>query len=296
MVDTAKPLCTVITGIEALSYRYDVFIFDQWGVLHNGAIAFPGAISCLAQLMALGKTVFILSNSGKRAEPNEKRLASLGFPRDSYTTLITSGETFWLGFQEPESVLFRAAGTPCLHISNDNDHFVVQGLSLRLVDDPAEAAFVLLSGAGESDDFVRAQGLLDRALQLRLPLVCVNPDVTRIVTRGLAPSAGLLAQQYASRGGQVHYIGKPYPDVFNLCKRRLSWEETDRVVMVGDSLEHDIDGGANAGFDTAFVRAGIHAQDFINDKEDLQIRSTVDRLVQAGKHQTPNWTFHSLCW
>lgn len=289
-------LCTPVPGMEALSHHYDAFVLDQWGVLHNGSQAFPGAISCLVQLRARGKTVMILSNSGKRAGPNERRLASLGFPRASYTALITSGEAFWQGFQQLGSTLFRAAGTPCLHISNDNDHSVVQDLSLRLVDDPADAAFVLLSGAGEAEAFVRTQALLEQALQRNLPLVCANPDVTRIVSGGLAPSAGLLAQHYASRGGHVHYIGKPYPDMFDLCKQQLSWKRTDRVLMVGDSLQHDIDGGANAGFDTAFVRDGIHVQDFKGDREDAQMLSTLDNLVQAGKHQPPKWTLRSLCW
>ncbi|MHC4732679.1 MAG: TIGR01459 family HAD-type hydrolase, partial [Planctomycetota bacterium] len=57
-------------GLGAIAADFDGFLVDQWGVLHDGATAYPGAQDCLARLTALGKRVVVLSNSGRRAALN----------------------------------------------------------------------------------------------------------------------------------------------------------------------------------------------------------------------------------
>ena len=37
----------VFGGISALASRYDGYILDLWGVLHNGVEPYPGVIDCL---------------------------------------------------------------------------------------------------------------------------------------------------------------------------------------------------------------------------------------------------------
>ena len=43
------------------------FILDQFGVMHNGVLALPGASECYANLAASGKKIVILSNTSRRA-------------------------------------------------------------------------------------------------------------------------------------------------------------------------------------------------------------------------------------
>ena len=64
---------------DELSARYDGFIFDQFGVLHNGAVALEGAPELVAKLAAAGKRLGILSNSSKRKEFSLRELPKLGF-------------------------------------------------------------------------------------------------------------------------------------------------------------------------------------------------------------------------
>lgn len=40
-----------------LWHRYDAFLLDQWGVMHDGSKAHEGAIECMKQLAAAGKKV-----------------------------------------------------------------------------------------------------------------------------------------------------------------------------------------------------------------------------------------------
>src|SRR3546814_12878452 len=82
----------LVAGLGALAPRYDVFLLDQFGVLHDGTTAYPGAIDCLEALQAAGKRSIVLSNSGQRSAPNRERLARLGVPPGLYEDLVTSGE------------------------------------------------------------------------------------------------------------------------------------------------------------------------------------------------------------
>ena len=42
-----------VSGLEALHSRYDTFLVDAWGVLHDGTGCYPGVKHCLEQLVGL---------------------------------------------------------------------------------------------------------------------------------------------------------------------------------------------------------------------------------------------------
>jgi len=56
-----------MSGFGALAARYDGFIVDLWGVVHNGVRPYPGVLDCLGRLRAAGKPVVFLSNAPRRA-------------------------------------------------------------------------------------------------------------------------------------------------------------------------------------------------------------------------------------
>ena len=58
-------------------------LLDQFGVLHDGKVAFPEAIEAVKQLAA-SKKVYILSNSSRRAATALQKIASLGYPAESF--------------------------------------------------------------------------------------------------------------------------------------------------------------------------------------------------------------------
>ena len=106
--------------------------------------------------------------------------------------------------------------------------------------------------------FIRS--MLAEAAARALPMVCTNPD--RIVVRHSGQRvlcAGALAEAYAEMGATVHYFGKPYPAVYNVCFGLLDGIERSRVLAVGDSLETDIAGAKAVGLETLLVLGGILA-------------------------------------
>ena len=86
-----------ISGLSALVEHFDLFMIDQFGVLHDGTAPYDGTIDCLEKLKANGKGVILLSNSGKRAVDNISRLANLGFSRELFDDVVTSGGVAWQG-------------------------------------------------------------------------------------------------------------------------------------------------------------------------------------------------------
>ena len=44
-----------IVGLKDIIDRYDVFILDQWGVMHNGEEGYTAAIKCVETLYKVNK-------------------------------------------------------------------------------------------------------------------------------------------------------------------------------------------------------------------------------------------------
>ena len=65
-----------------------------------------------------------------------------------------------------------------------------------------------------------------------------------------------MAYAYIEMGGKVSFYGKPYLPIFTALQSALG--NPHRVLMVGDSMEHDIGGANTAGWDSLFVCGGIH--------------------------------------
>ena len=51
-----------LSGFAPLADRYDGFVLDLWGVIHDGVNAFPHAVDCLRRLRNAGKRTLLLSN------------------------------------------------------------------------------------------------------------------------------------------------------------------------------------------------------------------------------------------
>ena len=265
----------VIASLTPLIDHYDGFLVDQWGVLHNGSDVFPGVIEALKALRQADKTVAIISNSGRRAQHNRQQMTRLGIDSDLYQAMITSGETAWLGFNTRNDTTFADLGQRCLFFSRDNDCSAIEGLALQRVERAQDADFAWLSGIdSEPDRIAQVRVQLAAALQCGLPLVCSNPDTKTVERTGLGPGPGALAHDYQQLGGEVRYIGKPWPTIYRAALAAIDLP-TDRIVAIGDSLQHDIGGAAAMGIDGALITSGVHQAHFATaETSDEQLAKT----------------------
>jgi ribonucleotide monophosphatase NagD (HAD superfamily) len=109
---------------------------------------------------------------------------------------------------------------------------------------------------------------------------------------GLRPAPGALAAFYQSLGGAVQFIGKPYPAMFEAALQRLGDPPPERVLVIGDSLDHDVAGGRTAGMLTLLITSGAH-------RETLAKAAGGEQAVSAlagSDVRMPHWTMKHLAW
>lgn len=276
-----------INTLLDIAPRFDAIVLDQWGVLHDGTTPYAGAINALLALRRAGTRLAVLSNSGKRAEANMARIAAMGFAPDLFDLVMTSGEALWRDIHRgavPERVF-----CPIEAATQDARRWA-DGLGITLVDDPVNAEAVLLMGLPDQGSS-RAATVMQQALDEKLPVYCTNPDRASPRAGGVTvASPGALAHDYVQAGGRAIYYGKPYAPVFAAVAKALDVMPA-HLLMVGDSFEHDIAGGAAAGWSTAFVQGGLHAAAFADAADPLH---TVQTLCRTQGCPLPDFTLSTL--
>lgn len=78
------PTTTTMTSISSISSqeildKYDTFLLDMWGVMHDGSKPYEGVLQTVKELKGMGKNLIILSNSSKRRENSHKMLGKREF-------------------------------------------------------------------------------------------------------------------------------------------------------------------------------------------------------------------------
>jgi len=283
----------LIAGLRKIADRFDHVLLDQYGVLHEGRAVFPPARACVEALRSAGKRVLVLSNSGKRAAENLQRIADHGLPADTYDGVLSSGEVAWDGLRQRAEPPFSGLGQRCFAITRGRDHSIFDGLALTIVGDMEEADFILLGGLDDAaSDQKQWEPEFRAAAARHLPLLCANPDIMMFGAHGFLPGPGALAAFYASLGGEVTYIGKPHRAIFTAALHRLGNPSPDRVLMIGDSVKHDILGGRSAGLLTLLITSGVHHAAL----EHTHDRAAAIRGLAADETEIPHWAMERLAW
>ena len=247
----------VVQSIAPVAGKYDAWLCDIWGVLHNGVHPFANAEHACCSYREGGGTVVLISNSPRPGTSVKDQLAQIGVSEEAYDAIVTSGDT-------TRHVLAERREEPVFHLGPERDKPLLEGLNLQLVD-LAEASLVLCSGL--YDDLTETPAdYADTLSTMRardLEMVCANPDIQ--VERGnrLIYCAGALAEAYGELGGKVIYTGKPYAPIYDMAIARVGEARgqdvaPDRILCIGDSLKTDVAGASAAGMDIVFVASALH--------------------------------------
>jgi ribonucleotide monophosphatase NagD (HAD superfamily) len=227
----------LLPGVRALAERYDAFILDLWGVIHDGQTAYPHAAEALRALADAGRKTILLSNAPRRSHTVSASMERMGLGEDLYGDVLTSGEAVRMELEAPRDPFYRALGGKVFFLGRADDDSILVGLEDRFqkVDSPADADWVLNTGPfGFDQTLDDLEPVLAACAKVGLPMVCANPDSWR---------------------------GKPDPAVYALCLERLGLSDKSRVCTVGDSFHTDMAGAAAAGIDAILCTGGIHGED-----------------------------------
>jgi len=294
MLNSPAHLPPVVAALAPFASRYEVFLCDVWGVVHNGIAAFPAASEALTRARAAGVTVIMVSNAPRPGAVVRKQIARYGVPDSAYDEVIASGDV-------TRAELAARPGARVFHIGAERDLANYEGLDVTLVD-LDHADLVVCTGPFHDDtetpDDYRE--LMARIKARDLLLICANPDI--VVERGnrLIWCAGALAAIYDELGGKTIYAGKPHAPIYRLCFARaaaLRGREVprSRVLAIGDGLKTDLLGAARQEIDCLFVTRGIHAADLgLDDKGGIDRDKLARAFAEAGA--TPVAVMHELIW
>jgi HAD superfamily hydrolase (TIGR01459 family) len=239
----------------------EVVLSDIWGVVHNGLESFPEACEALHTYRSRGGTVILITNAPRPADSVQRQLRKLGVADETYDAIVSSGDLtrlyvaahpgrkmFWLG-PERDNSIYRGLNAKTAPLE-EADYIVCTGL----YDDETETA----------EDY---RGMMLKARERKLTLVCANPDI--VVERGdrLIYCAGAIAELYRELGGEVIFYGKPHRPIYERAmalagERQGHPIDRKKVLAIGDSVRTDLTGAREFGIDCLFVTRGIHAEEF----------------------------------
>lgn len=241
-------------NIRDFADSYDYFVFDVWGVIHDGTAPYPGAVEAILFLRQKNKKICFLSNAPRRAARVEAVLNKFGITPDLYDFVLTSGEATFLALKNSTDL-----GKKYFYIGPHKDIDLLHGLDYHMVTDASEACFVITTGF-DGEDSVLAEKMpqLLEAKKHNLPLICVNPDLNVVKQCGREQiCAGVLAREYENMGGKVSYFGKPFPEVYKMVLQIFGMSEKSKFLAIGDGLITDIKGAVDFGIDNVLVTNGI---------------------------------------
>ncbi|WP_085904577.1 TIGR01459 family HAD-type hydrolase [Kiloniella majae] len=253
----------LLKGLSEVVDDYDLFIFDLWGVIHNGITPYSDAVECLMHLREQKSCeIIFLSNAARLSRSISAHLTSLGIKENIYDKLLTSGDVtanIISSRAKEENPLTRPK---YFHIGPERAQPTLDacgGKEVALED----AELVICTGffreeEEKVDDYTE---LLKTVLAHKLPMICANPDI--IINRGgkTIPCPGVIAALYEKMGGTVERFGKPYPAIYDCVFAQHTTIARSRAVMIGDSLSTDIRGARQANIDSIWIGGGIHAKD-----------------------------------
>lgn len=285
-----------IRGLSEIVDRYDAFLVDLWGCLHDGVRPYPGAVDVLTRLRASGRKVCLLSNGPRRVASIVRRLERMGVPLDIWDEALSSGEATWAALAERSDPWHAALGRRCYHLGPERDNDVREGNGLEIVAEVAEAEFILATGISHEDQTVADfADVLEAGIARRLPMVCANPDLVVHIGEKLTVCAGLIAQRYEEMGGDVRYHGKPHPGVYARCATLLGRPDPRRVLGIGDSLRTDVAGATGVGHDSLLLTAGIHREEFAVADGSVDVEKVARAAARDGL-PAPTWAMPQLVW
>lgn len=273
-----------LPGFAPLARRYDGFILDLWGVIHDGVHAFPHAVDCLRRLRALDKPTLLLSNAPRPNAPVQAMMRRMGIDDDLYAALLTSGEAVRRSLIDPPDLWWAKLGRRVFHLGPERDRPILEGLPHARVETAAEADFVLNTGPDDRGDpthLSQFEAILQECARCRLPMVCANPDLEVIRGGVRVLCAGALAVRYREIGGDVRSLGKPDPAIYQPVLQLIGLPP-DRVLAVGDALRTDIAGAAGVGLAACWVLGGLHGAALIDPDGHVDPRMAEREARNAG--------------
>lgn len=272
------------TTMQELIARYPVILFDSFGVLASSNAVLPGAVELIANLNAIAKTYFVLTNDASALpESRSENYAKLAL-NIKPEQIITSGGLLSRYFADE-----HLQGLRCVILGPEDSVRYVQIAGGEVVPIGADFDAVVIGDQSgfpflETMDQVMTDLFRKTDKGENVRLILPNPDLIYPDGDGFGFASASIAMllesalklRYPERD-DLHFIrlGKPHEAIFAEALRRSG---TRDMVMIGDQLETDIKGANDFGLDSVLVGTGIAALDLSWAPESMRPTYTLRAL------------------
>lgn len=258
-----------IDSFKEIVELYDLFIFDIYGVLHNGIELYSDTIKFIEKLRQLKKQIAILSNSPRPNSFSLSNLNSKGFEIENNEHIATSGDFFRYCYTHDKDEMFK--DRTLFNLGGEQNHDLLANLDVSYAPTIEESDYVIISAfIDDSKDLGLLDQDLNNALEADTIMLCVNPDIVAPQGDQLRYTPGYFAKKYLEMGGSVYYYGKPFAPIYSYLFDEILkiHPKSVKSIMIGDSVGTDILGACNFGIDSLLLKNGVHAQ--INDETQFE--------------------------
>lgn len=248
-----------ITSLDHLVSKYDVFVFDLWGVVHDGTSLIQDTVRFIQTLDLSKKQIVFLSNSSRSSSSVKKLLESMGLVFKDKFDLITSGEFFEHSIKNDTSLSVRNK-----FYDIGGSFRSLESTKIEFVNNLEECDYVIITmnshSSGSNTEFWNRK--LEEAASRDIPALCINPDFQAPHGDSFHFTPGYFANKYRHLGGNVRYFGKPHVPIYEFALSKHmkgKYSPKKKAIAIGDSLSTDIKGANAFGIDSIlFLRRGIH--------------------------------------
>jgi NagD protein len=222
------------------------FLIDMDGVIYRGSEVIPGAREFVNRLIETDTPFLFLTNNSQRTRRDvAMKLVRMGFKvEEKHIFTCAMATARFLRSQTPDGTAYVIGEGGLLHALHRNGYSVVD----------SDPDYVVV---GEGRTFTME--MMEQAVNMIFKgakLISTNPDPNCPTQKGIRPGCGaIVALLEKATGIKAFSVGKPSPVMMRAARKELELSSGE-TTMVGDTLDTDIVGGVQMGYNTVLVLSG----------------------------------------
>lgn len=245
------------------------YLIDMDGVIYRGDQLIAGADRFIADLHANQVPFLFLTNNSQRTRRDvATKLERLGINAgEEHVFTCAMATARFLARQKPHGTAFVIGEGGLLTALHSNGYAIVD----------KDPDYVVV-GEGRTLNFEMAEAAVGMILG-GAKLVATNLDPNCPTRNGTRPGCGaIVAMLEAATGVKAFSVGKPSPVMLRAARKEMGLA-TDQTVVIGDTMETDVVGGAQLGYKTILVLSGGTRREHLGNfafRPDLVVESIAD--------------------
>lgn len=239
--------------ISRIKDEFDSVICGVNGVFMFGNKVDAESLQTLIKFYQSGKKIALASNSALRVKDLYYLLKRNDVPMNIFYAMITAGEVAHFYLRNNHSL-----GRSYYNLTG-SDSSIMHGLRYEKADSIVMADFILAQTDYEGLDEATVMPVLEQALHLNLPMLCIGNNTSLVGSKGVVSGVGAVAERYAIMGGkQVIPFGKPDVKIASYLVEGMPAFSKERCLVIGDCMSTDMRMANNFGVKSLLLTNGVH--------------------------------------